>query len=129
MIKTVSIILVIVLAVAAIDIKLSQASEKASSREIFWTDVLKFVLDHSNVPHTITVTYEMTQSRVIKELKENTGRINLHVMGTSAQLEEDLLPIRIPFARGLAGHRVFIIQKDYQPLFDTITTLKQLQQL
>lgn len=129
MFKIVSIILVIALSTPAIEIKLAQSHQKASSREHFWRDVIEFVLNHSEVPYTISVTHPMTQARIISELESNSGSINLHVMGTSAELEEKLLPIRIPITRGLAGYRIFIIHKDKQPLFDTINTLNDLQRL
>lgn len=127
--KCIILLLILSLTAGAIEIKLAQAAKVASSREVFWTDVLHFVLDHSKVPYTIDVTYQMAQSRIIRELETNSGRINLHVMGTSAELEKKLLPIRIPVTRGLVGYRVFIIHKDKQVLFDSTTTLDSLQKL
>lgn len=127
--KIVSVILIIALSVNALEIKLAQSSSKASSREIFWRDVIEFVLTHSEVPYSISVTYPMTQARVIAEIKSNSGRINLHVMGTSAKLESDLLPVRIPITRGLIGYRLFIIHKEKQTLYDSINSLENLQPL
>lgn len=114
---------------SALEIKVAQNAQDASSREVFWTDIITFVLDHSKVPYTLSVEHEMTQARIIHELKLNTGRVNLHVMGTSKELEEDLLPIRVPISRGLAGYRLFIIHKDKQQLFDSTTSIKALQAL
>jgi hypothetical protein len=91
-------------------------------------DLLKFVLNKSGVPYTFTFADVgvMSQAREIALLKDN-DRINIGWFGTSADLERDLVPIRFPIWRGLLGHRVFIINKDKQALFDQVNTLEDLK--
>lgn len=122
-------LLIIAVSVHALEIRLAQSAQHPSSREIFWRDIIEMVLNHSEIPYSISVKFPMTQSRIIEELESNRGYVNLHVMGTSADLEERLLPIHIPVTRGLAGYRIFIIHKDKQVLFDTVSTLEDLQTL
>ena len=116
-----------------------QASEKISikypltsintERDEFKLSVLKLILDNANIKYNIeSSTNIYSQARAVKELKKGK-EINLFWMGTSKEVEEELIPIRFPLYRGLVGHRVFIINKNDQMLFNNIKTLEQLQKL
>ena len=89
--------------------------------------LLKFILNKSGVPYTFTFADVgvMTQAREVALLKDN-DRINVGWFGTSAELEQDLVPVRYPIWRGLLGHRVFIINKNSQAQFDQVNTLDDL---
>jgi hypothetical protein len=98
-----------------------------SDRDSYQIDLIKFLLDKAHVTYELQSTHEIyTQARIVRELKEGK-RINIYWMGTSPQLEEELLTLRYPIYRGLLGHRVFIIHKQDQRIFDNIRTLGQLQ--
>ncbi len=97
------------------------------SRDEYEISLLKLVLEKAGEPYEIkTSNYVFSQTRILTFL-ESGGGINLYWMGTSAELEEKLLPIRYPINRGLLGYRVFIIHKNHQEKFDNIQTLADLQ--
>lgn len=112
----------------AVEIKIP-ITTKASERDIYKVDLLKLILSKVPGSHPITFVSNLprTQSRIIHELETNSGVINLYWMGTSAELEKKLLPVRIPLLRGIIGNRVFIIHKDHQKKFNTVTSIVELQ--
>ncbi len=79
-------------------------------------------------PFELQPTKRMTQPRYKEELKQ--GRmIDIIWTPTNPQLEEDLLPIRIPVQKALLGYRVFLIRKEDKEKFAAIQTLDELKQL
>lgn len=96
-------------------------------RDSFQLDLIKFLMNKMNAKYKIESTTQIfTQARIISELKQG-NLINIHWMGTSAQLEKDFNVLRFPIYRGLLGHRIFIINKNDQKLFNNIQTLEDLQ--
>lgn len=96
-------------------------------RDSYQISVVKFLLDSANVNYEIRKSKKIySQARAIRELKKGND-INLFWMGTSPQMEKELIPIRFPLYRGLIGHRVFIINKNDQVLFNGINSLNHLQ--
>lgn len=96
-------------------------------RDSYQLDLIKFILNKMNVKYKIESTKQVfTQARIISELKHG-NLINIYWMGTSAQLEKEFQAIKFPIYRGLLGHRIFIINKEDQKLFNTIKTLDDLQ--
>ena len=111
----------------AVEIKLPITSEY-TERDAYQIDLLKFVLERTGVEYKLTTSPVMrTQSRIIVDLMNDSDLINLYWMGTSAKLEEDLLPIRFPVYRGLLGYRVFIIHKNKRAKFDNVKALSDIQ--
>ncbi|MCJ8339931.1 MAG: hypothetical protein MJK10_15800 [Pseudomonadales bacterium] len=109
----------------ALEIKLPVTS-KYLSRDNFNIGLLKLLLSKIPGEHKISSTVlQYTQARVVKELKKGES-INLYWMGTSPELERDLLPVYFPIYRGLLGHRVLIIHKNDKSSFDHITSLDDL---
>jgi len=121
--------LLLVSSMGALDVRAAMKSKYGTSNE-YPLALLKFVLDKSGVPYTITFADVgvTTQAREIA-LLEQSNDINIGWFGTSAELERDLVPIRYPIWRGLLGHRVFIISKNNQPAFDRVNTLEDLQKV
>lgn len=96
-------------------------------RDNYQISLVKFLLDKSGYKYKIESTDSIySQARIIKDLK-TSNNINIYWMGTSPQLEKELTPIRYPIYRGLLGHRIFIINKNDQEIFDNIKTLGQLR--
>ena len=81
---------------------------------------------NSNVS-LVEATVTMSQGRAIEELKKST--LDVYWLGTSQQLEADLLPIKIPTTRGLIGFRKFIIHKDSLEKFNRVNTISDLKGL
>jgi len=82
----------------------------------------------------IEVRYEIvadenviSQSRNIELV--SSGQSDLLWAATNQQMEDTLLPMRIPLYKGLLGHRIFIIRKGDQTRFDQINTIEDLRRL
>lgn len=77
-----------------------------------------------------TAPMTMSKARYMSELRNGESTVlNLAWSSTSIELERDFLPVRIPLRKGLLGYRVLLIEKRFQPLFDAVTSLKDLQKL
>lgn len=68
----------------------------------------------------------VTQARNIDDVA--TGRSNLLWAATNQEMEDKLLPVRIPLYKGLLGHRIFIINPASQAQFDRVQTFADLKQ-
>jgi len=69
------------------------------------------------------------QNRAIAELTGNTGHI--HVVGTmtSAEREEQMLPVRIPISKGLIGWRILLVTDDRRETLRDMPDLAGLRSL
>ena len=71
----------------------------------------------------------MSENRSRHILEKGTGEVTVAWYGTSADFERRLLPIRMPIARGLLGHRLFIIRDGSQQNFSHIQSIDDLAPL
>ena len=69
----------------------------------------------------------MVEKRVLKELKNGTGKINLIRDTAGIEIERLLLPIRIPLLKGTLGNRIFLIKKQRHADISKIKSLKDLK--
>lgn len=67
----------------------------------------------------------VTQARNMDDVA--SGRMDLLWAATNIEMEEMLLPVRIPLYRGLLGHRIFIIRPESQAQFDQVKTFADLK--
>ncbi|NQY92898.1 MAG: hypothetical protein HRT43_01920, partial [Campylobacteraceae bacterium] len=100
-----------------------------ASRDNYQIGLLKLVLDKAGEPYTITKTKKLYSQDSVVEALSKDDKINLYWMGTSKELEEKLLPIRVPLTFGMLGYRVFIIHKDLQDTFSKVLSLDDLRKL
>lgn len=56
-----------------------------------------------------------------------SGQIDVTWTATSSDMEEGLLPVRIPLYKGLLGYRILIIHRDNRHLFAGVRTMEDLQ--
>ena len=70
----------------------------------------------------------MDERRQSFELKNATGKLSVMYLGTSADFERTLIPIRIPVDKNLGGYMVMLIRKGDQDKFAAVTTLDDLKQ-
>lgn len=70
--------------------------------------------------------HPMPQARQILMLSK--GSADVMWSATTNEREKKLLPVRLPLLQGLAGYRVFIIQKDNQDAFPKDMTLDMLRE-
>lgn len=92
--------------------------------------IMKLAIANSDTPdYTLDIKQEdLTQARVNEEVRTG-GLLDLCWASSDAQIESELLPIRIPLFKGLLGYRIFIINPENQKKFDQIQTLDDLKQL
>ncbi|WP_062063561.1 transporter substrate-binding domain-containing protein [Cellvibrio sp. OA-2007] len=76
----------------------------------------KFELDNS----------EVSQARNIEDVAN--GKSDLLWAATNQDMENKLLPVRIPLYKGMLGHRIFIINPASQAKFDRVKTFEDLKQ-
>jgi len=74
-------------------------------------------------------TQAMSPQRVAQELRMPGGRINIFARATSAELERQYRPIRLPIDKGLLGYRLFLVRDDDLPRFASVRTLDDLRKL
>ena len=67
-----------------------------------------------------------TQARSLEEVA--AGNMDIMWTATDQELEDKLLPIRIPLYKGLLGHRIFIIRKGDQARFNRVRNFDDLKQ-
>ena len=68
---------------------------------------------------------KLTEDRAVALL--NSGRIDVVTLVLTPERETKILPIRVDLTRGLQGYRLFLIRKQDQSRFDTVTTLDDLR--
>lgn len=102
--------------------------EGNNSIEIYAKGLLKLAL--SKVPQKyelVEAVPNTSEERVVSQLVDN--KMDVVWYATTDDLEERLLPIRIPIYRGLLGYRVLMIKKGTQHKFDGIKTREDLQRI
>lgn len=84
----------------------------------------------SRIEHSYEIE-AVTGDRTIARAVEDVRSGDLHLMWNAGgnEVEELVLPIRIPLYKGLLGHRIFIIRKGDQARFDSINTLEDLKRV
>lgn len=71
----------------------------------------------------------MPPARVIYDMEDIRGSLDVFVRATSNELEQKFLPIRIPIDRGLLGYRVFLTRKDQLLRFSRVRNLEDLRDI
>jgi len=71
----------------------------------------------------------MTEKRQVYELENNTGRISVMYLDSTPELENKLLPIRIPVDKNLVGYRLLLIRKKDETKYAKIKTLNELTKI
>lgn len=92
----------------------------------YMQSLLKLALSHSGKKYTYATTSETySRPRVMESLK--TGEVTVMWGGTTSQMEEDFIPVRIDAYRGLMSHRILLIRKGDQHRFDRVENLTDFQ--
>lgn len=68
----------------------------------------------------------MNETRQLIEMQQPSGELNTMVLDATSELEQKLLPVRIPVDKGLLGYRVFLIRANDQSKFDRVQRLDEL---
>lgn len=90
--------------------------------------LLKLALKHIDHPYEIVEIPDIrTGARAIEDVR--SGELDVIWGGASKELEEVLLPVRIPLYKGLFGYRIMIIRQGDQEKFNGISDLEGLKRL
>jgi len=92
--------------------------------------ILETALDKTTArfgPYTLETAPFMTEQRQRFELTRATGKLTVMYLGTTPEMERDLVPVRIPVDRNLGGYSVFLIRQTRQRDFDAVQSLDDLR--
>lgn len=113
---------------AALANKIVKYNKPSPVQTDYMQGLMKLSLKYSGKPYTFITTEETySRPRLMESVKN--GSVSLMWGGTSEQMENDYIPIRIDAYRGLMSHRVFIIREGDQPRFDQVKTLDDLRKI
>ena len=101
---------------------------KSNVQTDYMNGLLKLALSYSTTDYTYSSTPEVySRPRVMESVK--SGSISVMWGGTSEEMEQDFIPVRIDAYRGLMNHRLFFIRQGDQARFDKINTLEDLKSI
>lgn len=102
--------------------------EGADSIGDYCMGALKLALSQIDHDYQIeAIEGSRTSARAMEDVRE--GALSLIWGSTDSNVEEMLLPIRIPLYKGLLGYRIFLIRKGDQARFDNVRTLEDLKKI
>ncbi len=99
-----------------------------NENEEYSLGLLKIALSYYPGKYKLSSTDEVySQAKQLIELE--SGGLSVIWAGTTREMEDSLRPIRIPLFKGLLGHRIFIIRRDKQGLFNSVNTIDDLRRI
>jgi hypothetical protein len=99
-------------------IRLTSRGDNNSSYAI---GAIKLALNKVGTPFTLAIQEtDFAPLRQRKELRD--GGMDVLWTATATELEEEVIPVRIPLYKGLLGHRILIVHKDNKRLFSGVDT-------
>ena len=78
-------------------------------------------------PYVLEPSRVMSERRQTYELTNATGLLTVMYLSTTPELEQTLIPVRIPVDRNLGGYGILLIRKQDRPRFDSVRTLDDLK--
>ncbi|MDR7269513.1 hypothetical protein J2X20_002142 [Pelomonas saccharophila] len=79
----------------------------------YMQEVIKLAITRSGASYDLVESpVPMTQARVVRELADRSGRIDLCWTMTSMERETQMLPVRVPMDRGLIGCRIAFVRPE-----------------
>ena len=113
-------------------VRAASASDIDAHAAFGW-DVLAAVLEKTRASHgdyTLTVSPDPAQAlRFRHEAKSSDVEVNTVILTISPEWNDTLLPIRLPFERGLLGYRLPIVHRWNLDRFRGVRTLADLRQV
>ncbi len=100
-------------------------------RYVYHWEILRTALDKTKEkwgPYRLMPSEPMTEERQTFEMEHATGKLTVMYLSTTRELDQSLIPIRIPVDKNLGGYCVFLIRKGEQQRFVNIRTLDELRQ-
>ncbi|WP_230552333.1 diguanylate cyclase [Teredinibacter turnerae] len=90
-------------------------------RDSYFVSLLKLALEKSGESYVLEPITLSAMSEKRSKLFLRSERYNVHWLLTSEELEQELLPVRIPLYKGLIGWRLLVISDEYRDKFSNIT--------
>ncbi|MBD1389010.1 transporter substrate-binding domain-containing protein [Neiella sp. HB171785] len=91
-------------------------------------ELMKLALSYSSQPYEFVANAETLSRRAQTEAVRN-GDLDVMWGGTSTQMEQDFIPVRIDGYRGMMSLRFMLIRKGDQQLFDQVDDYNDLKRL
>ena len=108
--------------------KIIKYSNANDANGIYAVTIMKLAFAHADQHYTFQeVGEDLTQPRQVEEVRD--GKLDIMWTATSQELENTLLPVRIPLYKGLLGHRILLIREGDQARFDQVRTLDDLRRI
>lgn len=102
-----------------------------ASRAVLWhyhEALIRAALRRAGTAYDIAESpVAMTQARVLRELVDTTGSLDLAWTMTSVEREAMLQPVRVPLDRGLIGYRLSFVRPEHVDRWAGVRTLQDLQ--
>lgn len=112
----------------AADVNQTDIPVVTTIQQTWQLNLLKEALRRSNPQYDVQqMSTLMNQKRKVEEAL--AGNVDVFWSMTSKELEETVLPVRIPLFKGLLGNRLLIIRKSDEQRFASIKTQAQFAQL
>lgn len=94
-------------------------------------EILKLAIKKSETPYFLEKlpSVKTPQHRIIQEMSQYRGELDVIWTMTSDERETQLLPIRIPIDKGLMGWRIAFVKTDQAQLLHSVKSLKDLAKL
>lgn len=114
-----------------VQITISQtASHDINHEDYYFTQLLQLVLDKTELRYGKAKLVELPSRRVDKRLRAEllAGNIDVLWSPTSAELEAELVAVRVSLLKELNNYRLLLIRPESQAQFSQVKTLDDLRQ-
>lgn len=98
----------------------------------YFVELLKDALEHTKDmgPYVLKPSdASFAGSRLIDEVADDAGHLDIMTRGSNIEEERRLLPIRIPLDKGLLGYRIMLVRKQDLARFAAIQSLDDLKRV
>lgn len=86
--------------------------------------MIRLGLQKSGIPFDLEIENDALSAPKLRE-ELLAGNIDIIWTATNIDMEESSIPVRVPLFKGLLGHRILLIHKDNQHLFDSTMSFDQ----
>lgn len=94
---------------------------------IYTESMIRLALDKAGFDYRLDIdSGGLSWARQVRDTQE--GRIDIMWSATSREIEQQLIPVRVPLFKGLVGHRLFVVHNDNRDLFSGVVSLNDLKQ-
>ncbi len=105
----------------------------AHAHEIYYVQLLRLALEKNvatDGPFVIEQhSKNLSHKRFLTELEREEGAIDIIWTMNDKKRERELLPIKVSLLRGLNSYRIFLIRREDQHKFSSVTTFQELSKL